>query len=172
MWCRLFNTSKGTEAVCSCYKALERTRTTNTAVCSEGNCVKEQQSLRKSAYQCLFFYTAGGRWWRCLEKTFKLCEKKGKHAALHNMTENSSTVLVRNHDAWCLFPSGVDQSQPSKHLAFLCTVVGEHGICAHPSVFHLLSPPSPLAPGGRRGATREGAPHMFQQAVSCCRPAH
>lgn len=56
------------------------------------------------------------------------------------------------YNGLCL-PLGVDQLLSGKHVPILCTVITEHVICAHPSVFHLirplslalsLSPPQPL----------------------------
>lgn len=44
-----------------------------------------------------------------------------------------------------VFPSGVYQSEPSKHVALLGTIIEEHDICVQPFVFHLLSPSTPVA---------------------------
>lgn len=104
---------------------------------------------------------------------FLYIRENNLHAALHIMSdgEKNSTVPVRNHDGWCFFPAGADQSQPSKHVAFLFRVIGEHGICAHPSVFHLLSPPSSLASRGCRGPQGRALLTCFNRPCSVATPA-
>lgn len=54
--------------------------------------------------------------------------------------EKQSIFYVRErkqHTLGDVFPSGVNQSQPSKHVAFICKAIGVHGICGS-------SPPLPL----------------------------